>query len=75
MESCPSKLRGEQDSSTEELTVLLVGPGGNTAWNQGFPCPICPIGSKSKGLVTKPGAEDEELKQSSEEDILGAMRN
>lgn len=47
----------------EELTVLLAGPGGNTAWNQGLPCPICPTGSKKKGLVTRPGAEDEELKQ------------
>lgn len=63
MESRPSKLREEQDSSTEELTVLLVGPGGNTAWNRGFPCPVCPIGSKRKGLMTKPGDEDEELKQ------------
>lgn len=63
VESRPSSCSGEQDSSTEELTVLLVGPGGSTAQNQGLPCPTCPIGSKKKGLMTKPGAEDEELKQ------------
>lgn len=59
----PPSCSGEQDSSMEELNVLLVGPGGSTAQNQGLLCSICPIGSKKKGLMTEPGAEDEELKQ------------
>lgn len=63
--SCAPPSSGrEQDSGRGELTGLLLGPGGNAAWNRGLPCPVCTIGgSRTRGPMTRPGAEDEELKQ------------
>lgn len=64
LRSCaPSSSVREQDSGRDETTGLLLGPDGNTAWNQGLTCPICTIGSRTKGPMMRPGAEDGEIKQ------------
>ncbi|XP_064919993.1 placenta growth factor isoform X5 [Columba livia] len=64
LRSCaPSSRVREQDSGRNETTGLLLGPDGNTAWNQGLTCPICTIGSRTKGPMMRPGAEDGEIKQ------------